>query len=80
MNCDEAEIFLQGLLDNEIDAEHACRIETHVGPCACCAEQLRLHRAMRGMISNVDLGFSAPPALRTRIKALPVGGRRAIPA
>jgi anti-sigma factor RsiW len=80
MNCDEAEILLHGLIDHEIDAEHACRIETHVAACACCAAQLRLHRAMRGMISNVDLRFSAPPGLRTRIKALPVGGRRAIPA
>jgi hypothetical protein len=46
-----------------------------VGACACCAAQLRLHRAMRGMISNVDLRFLAPPGLRTRLKALPVGAQ-----
>jgi len=70
MNCDEAKVLLHGLVDNEIDAEHACRIEAHVGACACCAAQLRLYRAMRRMMSNADLRFSAPPGLRTRIKAM----------
>jgi anti-sigma factor RsiW len=70
MNCDEAEILLHGLLDREIDAEPACRVEAHMGACARCAAQLRLHRAMRAMMSNADLRFSAPPALRTRIRAM----------
>jgi anti-sigma factor RsiW len=73
MKCDEAEILLHGLVDNEVDPEHAYRIETHAGDCARCAAQLRLHRVMRGMMSNANLRFSAPPGLRTRIKAtLPV--------
>jgi anti-sigma factor RsiW len=73
MNCDEAEILLHGLLDQEIDAEPACRVEAHVGACARCATQLRLQRAMRAMMSNADLRFAAPPALRMRIRAtLPV--------
>jgi anti-sigma factor RsiW len=70
MNCDEAESLLHGLVDDEIDAEHACRIETHLGDCARCAAQLRLHRVMRKMMSSADLRFSAPPGLRTRIKAM----------
>jgi anti-sigma factor RsiW len=69
MNCDEAEILLHGWLDQEIDAEPKCRIEAHVGACARCATQLRLHRAMRAMMSNADLRFPAPAALRTRIRA-----------
>jgi anti-sigma factor RsiW len=73
MNCDEAEIFLHGWVDDEIDAEHASRVETHMDECAPCAAQLRLHRVMRDMMSNADLRFPAPPWLRTRIKAvLPV--------
>ena len=70
MNCDEAEILLHGLVDNEIDAEHACRVEAHVEGCSCCTAQLHLHRALRAMISNADLRFSAPPGLRKRIKAI----------
>jgi anti-sigma factor RsiW len=70
MNCDEAEILLHGLLDQEIDAEPKCRIEAHVGACARCATQLRLHRAMRAMMSSANLRFAAPPGLRTRVKEL----------
>jgi anti-sigma factor RsiW len=70
MNCDEAAILLHGLLDDEIGAEPACRIEAHVEACGRCAARLRLHRAMRGMMSNVDLRFPAPPGLRTRIRAM----------
>ena len=73
MNCNEAEILLHGLVDNEVDPESAYRIETHMGDCAGCAAQLRLHRAMRRMMANADLRFATPPGLRTRIKAtLPV--------
>jgi anti-sigma factor RsiW len=69
MNCDEAEILLHGLVDNEVDAKHAYRVETHVGDCARCAAQLRLHRVMRGMMSNPNLRFLAPSGLHTRINA-----------
>jgi anti-sigma factor RsiW len=78
MNCDEAEILLHGLVDDEFDPQHAYRIETHVGGCAHCAAQLRLHRAMRDMIAKADLRFPAPPGLSTRIKAmLPVAAAAA---
>jgi anti-sigma factor RsiW len=70
MNCHEAEILLHGLLDNEIDTQHACRIEIHVRACGRCAAQLRLHRAMRVMMSNADLRFRAPPGLRTRVREI----------
>ena len=78
MNCHEAEILLHGLLDNEIDTEHACRIEIHVRACGRCAARLRLHRAMRVMMSNANLRFRAPPGLRTRVREiLPVPAARA---
>jgi anti-sigma factor RsiW len=70
MNCNEAEILLHGLIDKEIDAEYACRVETHVGACARCAAQLRLHRAMRAIMSGANLRFRAPPGLRKRVKEL----------
>jgi anti-sigma factor RsiW len=70
MNCDEAEILLHGLVDNEVDPEHAYRIETHVGDCAGCAAQLRLHRDMRKIMLNADLRFRAPSGLRARTIAM----------
>jgi anti-sigma factor RsiW len=70
MYCDEAEILLHGLVDNEIEAGHAVGIETHLRACAGCAAQLRQHRVMRDMMSGADLRFPAPPALRRRVSAM----------
>jgi anti-sigma factor RsiW len=70
MNCDETEMLLHGLLDDEVDPEHAYRIETHLGNCTRCAAQLRVLRAMRETMAKADLRFTAPPGLRTRIKAM----------
>jgi anti-sigma factor RsiW len=78
MNCDEAKVLLHGLVDDEVDPRHAYRIETHVGDCARCAAQLRLHRAMREIMTKADLRFPAPPGLRTRIGTmLPVAAAAA---
>ena len=70
MKCDEAEILLHGLVDDEIDPEYASRVATHVRDCVGCAAQLRLHRVIRQMISNADLRFRASPRLRGRITAM----------
>jgi anti-sigma factor RsiW len=70
MDCGEAEILLHGLVDNELDAEHASRTKAHVGACAGCAAQLRLHRATRAMMLNANLRYSAPPGLRARLNAM----------
>ena len=64
MKCDEAEILLHGLVDDEIDAEYASRVATHVQDCMGCAAQLRLHRLIRQMMSNANLRFRASPRLR----------------
>jgi anti-sigma factor RsiW len=70
MNCNEAEILLHGLIDEEIDAVRARRVNTHLRACVRCAAQFRLHRAMRAMMSSANLRFRAPPGLRTRVKEL----------
>jgi anti-sigma factor RsiW len=79
MNCDEAEILLHSLVDNEIDVEPARHIEAHVAACPRCTAQLRLYRAMRGMMSNADLRFRAPLGLRARIRAIPPVAAAGVP-
>jgi anti-sigma factor RsiW len=69
MKCEEAEVLLHALLDDELDAGHARAIETHVASCKRCAAQLRDYRAMRGAFAAVDLHFTAPADLRRRIDA-----------
>jgi anti-sigma factor RsiW len=69
MKCEEAEVLLHALLDDELDAGHARDIETHVATCHRCAAQLRDYRDMRGAFAAVDLRFTAPTDLRRRIDA-----------
>lgn len=73
MTCEEAEVLLHALLDDELDAGHARDIEMHVATCTRCAAQLRDYRAMRGSFASANLKFKVPADLRRRIDArLPV--------
>jgi anti-sigma factor RsiW len=69
MKCQEAEVLLHALLDDELDAGHARDIEMHVASCKRCAAQLRDYRDMRGALAAADLRFAAPADLRRRIDA-----------
>jgi anti-sigma factor RsiW len=69
MTCDEAEILLHALLDGELDAGHAREVEAHIANCPRCAAQLRAYREMSSAVTNADLRYTAPPALRQRIEA-----------
>jgi anti-sigma factor RsiW len=76
MRCEEAEILLHALIDDELDAGHARAIETHVATCQRCAAQLRDYRAMRGALASANLSYQAPADLRRRIDArLPTPAR-----
>jgi anti-sigma factor RsiW len=70
MNCDETEVLLHGLLDDEVDPENAYCVETHLGDCTRCAAKLHALRVVREAMAKADLRFTAPPALRTRIRAM----------
>jgi anti-sigma factor RsiW len=70
MTCDEAEVLLHALLDNELDAGHARDVEAHIVACQRCAAQLRYHRDLHRTMSTAKLHFSAPANLRMRINAL----------
>ena len=69
MTCDEARVLLHALLDGELDAGHAREVETHVAGCPRCAAELAQFREMRGTLSDANLSFTAPAALRSRIEA-----------
>ena len=69
MNCDEAEILLQALIDGELDAGHAREVEAHVATCAKCAALLADYREMSKAVANAGAGYTAPLELRRRIEA-----------
>jgi anti-sigma factor RsiW len=69
MTCDEAEILLHALLDDELDAGHVREVEAHIATCQRCAAQLNTYRDMRSAMAASNLHFTAPPQLRQRIEA-----------
>ncbi|MGC1466915.1 MAG: anti-sigma factor [Pseudolabrys sp.] len=83
MTCDEAEVLLHALIDDELDAGHAREVEAHVAGCARCAAQLRAYRTLRQGLQGQGLSFAAPASLRDRIeRSLPkpaaMTGRRSV--
>jgi anti-sigma factor RsiW len=70
MTCEEAEVLLHALIDDELDAGHTRDVEAHLTVCARCAAQLREFRDLHAALSAPELRFSAPASLRTRINAM----------
>ena len=67
MTCDEAEVMLHALIDDELDAGHAREVEAHAAQCARCAAQLAAYRDLRQALQGGNLRHSAPMSLRRSI-------------
>lgn len=78
MNCDEARVLIDALVDGELDAGHAREVEAHIAECPACAARLREVQAFRQTMGAKTLRFEAPAALRGRIESkLPVPAAKA---
>jgi anti-sigma factor RsiW len=72
MTCDEAEVLLQALIDNELDAAHAREVEAHVAGCARCSAKFTAFTELRQAMQDSALRYSAPASLRAGIeRAIP---------
>jgi anti-sigma factor RsiW len=69
MTCDEAEILIHALIDNELDASHAREVEAHIATCPRCTAALAAYRQMREAMTKADLRYAAPVSLRQRLDA-----------
>ena len=69
MTCDEAEILLHALIDNELDAGHARDVENHIAGCQDCTAALAAYREMSKAVAGMNLRYAAPAGLRQRIEA-----------
>jgi anti-sigma factor RsiW len=72
MTCEEAEVMLHALIDDELDAGHAREVEAHVAQCERCAAQLAAYRDLHQSVRGGNLRYAAPPSLRRSIdRAVP---------
>ena len=69
--CTDQELLLGGLVDGELDAANTALVEAHVARCEACREELERLHALRGLLSSEGVRHSAPPALSSRIAAMP---------
>ncbi len=67
MKCDEAEVLIHALIDNELDASHAREVEAHVATCPRCTAELAAYSQMREAMTKAELRYSAPASLRQRL-------------
>jgi len=67
--CGEYEPLLHGLLDGELDAANAKRIEEHMAACPACAEEYRKLQALRASIRGAVVRTPAPERLKQRVRA-----------
>ena len=68
MDCEETGILLHALIDGELDAGHARKVEVHVATCPDCAAQLREIQEFRKVMSPGRLRHLAPAGLRESIE------------
>jgi anti-sigma factor RsiW len=69
--CDDRELLLAALVDNELDAANVALVEAHVARCDGCREELERIHAVRSLLGTEGARHRAPEALERRIAALP---------
>ena len=67
MTCDQAEVMLHALIDDELDAGHVRDVEAHAATCQRCAAQLTAYRDLQQAMQRNNLRYRAPASLRRSI-------------
>jgi anti-sigma factor RsiW len=72
MTCQDARLYLDAYLDNELDVAGSLRLEQHIAACPACAQFRRESQMLRAALRNPELRYQprlpvrsyAPPPLR----------------
>jgi anti-sigma factor RsiW len=69
MNCHDAQSWLHGYLDGELDPPTTLQYEQHVRECPACAKTLAEQKALQTAMKADALYYRAPEYLRDRLRA-----------
>lgn len=69
MNCRDAQLFIHGYLDGELDLVKGLEVEGHLQDCPACSQAYRKHQALRAAFGASSLYFTSSVALRKRIQS-----------
>lgn len=61
--------MLHAFVDGELDSVHATRFEAHLAACADCQAELKELAATRNVLARPEVGWRAPPELRSQVLA-----------
>lgn len=71
MDCRTVRELLPAYADHELDALTSRQIQSHLGNCAECAKAFEADRAVKKMLVNPSVSFSASQSLREKLEAAP---------
>jgi anti-sigma factor RsiW len=80
MACKDTSDLLHALLDGELDAGNARKMEAHVATCLRCESDLRAYRWMRRSMAAASMSYQAPAGLRRRLAGPPRVATSAAPS
>ena len=67
--CSEWELMLHGLVDGELDAVHALRVEQHVANCPHCATEVESLQALKQIVGQRGVHWRTPDHVRAQVLA-----------
>ena len=67
MNCQDAHVWLNALLDEELDVKNAADVHAHLAGCEACAKRYQSLEALHAQLQREDVRFDVPEALTRRI-------------
>lgn len=69
MNCREVAKFIYAFADGELDTEQNLQVLEHLNVCPTCARKVNLQSELRGRLSDLESGVTAPASLRAGVLA-----------
>jgi anti-sigma factor RsiW len=69
MECERARTLMQAYLDDELDAEAAAQVTSHLLTCAACDAAFEELLALRALVRQHGTSYLAPAPLRQRLHA-----------
>ncbi len=67
MNCTNVELYLDALMDGELDASARVEVDRHLTACAGCGDRLAFAKTLRNQLKATVAAGRAPASLRARV-------------
>jgi anti-sigma factor RsiW len=70
MNCADLNLLAHAYVDGELDVVRSLEVEQHAKDCAACAEKIKSLKALHQALTENELAYHAPAALRHSVRQM----------